>query len=309
MVPQIGGFLLSKLPFTKPPLELNDQVTKLQDRGLQGHTADIRSALLRMSYYRFSGYLWWFYETHQWEKIRVGTTVEDVLELYEFDNKLRLHVMSLAHSIEVWLRAAFTNRVSLKHGSMGYLEPDIYLSDKAFRKDLGKLNEMLRTDSPEVFVRSFHEKYTNAYPPIWMAAELMSFGLLSKWFANLKEDSLQKSIAREAGLSAPVLRSFLRLFSVLRNGAAHHSRLWNRHTALRGVHVRNPPELLKHSLDGADEACLNYVLSIAVYVVRQVDPGNVVVAELREHLHGAKEEWLAEMDFPLGFSDDPLWQP
>lgn len=68
-----------------------------------------------------------------------------------------------------------------------------------------------------------------------MAAELMSFGLLSKWFANLKEDSLQKSIAREAGLSAPVLRSFLRLFSVLRNGAAHHSRLWNRHTALRGV--------------------------------------------------------------------------
>lgn len=261
-----------------------------------------------MSYYRFSGYLWWFY-TDKWEEIQSGTTLENVLQLYAFDAKLRAHVMRFAHSIEVWLRAALTNHLAARHGAMGYLDQKIYHNQSAFQRDLKKLHEMLGTDSPEQFVAAFHRKYEDQYPPIWMATELMSLGLLSKWYDNLSEDSLRKKIAAEAGLPQKVLSSFLRLFTVLRNGAAHHARIWNRRTALRGVKVRNPPQLLCEALDDADEASIHYVLAIAAFIIQHVDPGSSSISDMRDHLLTATDDWLVEMDFPQNFERDPLWNP
>ncbi|MGO1590461.1 MAG: Abi family protein [Ancrocorticia sp.] len=260
-----------------------------------------------MSYYRFSGYLWWFYEPDQWEKVRTGTTLQDILNLYAFDATLRSHIMRLAHSIEVWLRASFTNHVAERHGPMGYLNPAIHVSPTSFEKDRSKLDAMLGTDSTERFVVAFTQKYSDPRPPVWMACELMSIGLLSKWYDNLKEASLRKAIASEAGLNHHVLSSFLRMFTVLRNGAAHHSRVWNRQTPLRGVTVKSPPKLLETALDGADESRIHYVLAIAAYIVQRVDPTSRTVASLRDHLLTAEDEWLEEMDFPFNFENDPLW--
>lgn len=294
--------------FQKPALPIDKQVERLRSRGLQAGTEKLQNVLQRMSYYRFSGYLWWFY-TDQWGVVRTGTTLEDVLSLYAFDATLRTHVIRFSHSIEVWLRASLTNHLAEKHGAMGYLKQDIYVNPGAFKRDLDRLDEMLGEGSSERFVVAFHEKYEDKRPPIWMATELMSLGLLSKWYDNLREDSLRKSIAAEAGLNQHVLSSFLRLFSVLRNGAAHHSRVWNRRTSLRGVTVRRPPELLKTALDGADESSIHYVLAIAAYIVQHVDPTSDSVSSLRNHLLTAQDDWLTEMDFPKEFEKDPLWNP
>lgn len=277
-------------------------------RGLQANPEELEKALQRMSYYRFAGYLWWFY-TDEWEKIKPETTLDNVLELYAFDATLRIHVMRFAHSIEVWLRASLSNHIANKYGAMGYLNKSIYHNAKAFERDLGKLDEVLGSDSHEQFVVAFHEKYLDKRPPIWMATELMSVGLLSKWYSNLKEDSLRKAISKEVGLQPSVLSSFLRLFTILRNGAAHHSRIWNRNTPLKGVQVRTPPPLLKEALDGADPAQIHYVLAIAAYIVQTIDPTSNSVSSLRMHLSTAEEDWLAEMDFPEYFEDDLLWNP
>ena len=80
-------------------------------RGLQADSEELTKTLRRMSYYRLSGYLWWFY-TDEWEEIRPGTRLDDVLELYAFDATLRIHVMRFAHSIEVWLRASLSNHIA-----------------------------------------------------------------------------------------------------------------------------------------------------------------------------------------------------
>src|SRR5699024_1134908 len=118
----------------------------------------------------------------------------------------------------------------------------------------------------------FHEKYLDKRPPIWMATELMSVGLLSKWYSNIKEDSLRKAISKEVGLQPSVLSSFLRLFTILRNGAAHHLRIWNRNTPLNGVQVRILPPLIKVSLDGEHPAQSHFNLAIADYIVQSIDP-------------------------------------
>lgn len=92
------------------------QIDKVRERGLTADRESLKITFRRMSYYRFSGYLWWFYEDDSWEVIKKGTTLEEVLNLYAFDATLRAHVMRLAHSIEVWLRAALTNRLAEKYG-------------------------------------------------------------------------------------------------------------------------------------------------------------------------------------------------
>lgn len=307
--PQIGGLFVSKVHFRKPALTIEEQAVLLQQRGLQGNREALEITLHRMSYYRFSGYLWWFYTEDQWEVVQEGTTLEDVLELYAFDSALRIYILQFSHSIEIWLRAALTNHIAARHGAMGYLNEDLYVHKEAFSRDLRKLDEMLGKDSPERFVSAFHHKYLDRRPPVWMATELMSLGLLSKWYDNLKEASLRKAIAAEAGLNQHVLSSFLRLFTVLRNGAAHHSRIWNRRTSLRGVTVRNPPPLLRTALYDADESRIHYVLAIATFIIQQVDPSSGGVSSLRHHLLTARDEWLEEMDFPFGFEDDKLWNP
>lgn len=281
----------------------------MKSRGLKADREALESTFRRMSYYRFSGYLWWFYEDDTWEAVKEGTTLEDVLDLYTFDAVLRTHVMRLAHSIEVWLRAALTNRLAERHGPMGYLDPKIYHHQGAFQRDRAKLKELLGEDSPERFVAAFYRKYDDLYPPIWMSAELMSIGLISKWYDHLGEVSLRKAIASEVGLSYHVLSSFLRIFTVLRNGAAHHARIWNRQTSLRVAKIQKPPELLEAPLFEADPSRIQYVLVIAVYIVQQVDPTSEAITSLKKHLLTADEAWLIEMDFPEAFEAAAIWNP
>lgn len=294
--------------FDKPSLSIDDQVERLIDRGLEADPERLRAVLARISYYRLSGYLWWWYEDDAvGERFRPGTTLDSVLDLYRFDAELRALVLLLAHDIEVWLRGALANQLAEHHGADGYVQPELYQNPAALEGDLEKLKGLFTRRSPELFVRAFRERYgEDAHPPIWMATEVMSLGLLSKWYGNLRNADA-KPIADQAGLPVGVLGSFLHEFTILRNGAAHHSRIWNRVTATRLPKVRRPPRILRDSLDGADRSRIQAVLAIAVYVVRRVAPESDIIRRLRDHVCTAPEEWLHEMDFPAGFEKDPLW--
>ncbi|MFK0727598.1 Abi family protein [Rothia sp. BD8] len=299
---------MSKAPYTKPSLSLRDQALRLRSRGLDAPAEKIELTLRRMSYYRLAGYLWWFYG-EEWEVLEPGATLDEVLRLYDFDAQLRSQIMRLSHSIEAWLRAAMTNHLGQAHGPMGYLDETLYSSAPAFRRDRRKLEECMTGGAPEQFIEEFRNKYQDPLPPIWMAAEIMSLGLLSKWYDNLREDSLRKGIARECGLPPEVLSRFLRVFTVLRNRSAHHARVWNRRTSLRVATIRRLPGLLEPSLAGADTERINYPLSLAVFIVRTVDPSASVIRDLHRLLLGADESWLTEMDIPEGMAKDPLWFP
>ncbi len=81
--------------------------------------------------------------------------------------------------------------------------------------------------SNEVFVESFRMKYTaEPHLPLWMAAEIMSFGQLFLFFRQLNRAE-QQQLAAEFGVLPPVLESWLRCLNYVRNACAHHARLWN----------------------------------------------------------------------------------
>ncbi|VEI48268.1 abortive infection bacteriophage resistance protein [Actinobacillus equuli] len=60
-----------------------------------------------------------------------------------------------------------------------------------------------------------------------MMIEMLTWGELSHLYAGLSEKH-QKPIAKNLGVQAPILESWLKVLNDVRNICAHHSRLWNR---------------------------------------------------------------------------------
>lgn len=103
--------------FDKKALTAEEQLELLIDRGLI--VEDKSSAiniLKRISYYRLSAYMRNFQCNFCHEFVK-GTTFKDVLDLYEFDKKLRIICFEAVQKIEIAYRAAISNILSKEYGS------------------------------------------------------------------------------------------------------------------------------------------------------------------------------------------------
>ncbi|SQG63591.1 Abortive infection bacteriophage resistance protein [Corynebacterium renale] len=299
----------AKVHFSKPAISLDQQVQKIRGRGLRAQKDELTAAIERIGYYRLSGYMWWFYEDSDSHLILPGTTLDQVISLYEFDSTLRTLIMRLSEPIEVWLRSALANALAHHYGPMGYQDKTKFHNQEAHLRDLGELDKRLRDRHQEFFIKAFYKKYADTRPPIWMVTELMSIGLLSKFYNNIKQEKIRKDIAKRLDIHQSVLASFLQVFTIFRNAAAHHSRVWNRQTSLTMSAIRNPPHLLSEAIEDADRSSLYYLLAVAAFIVHHIDPHNNVVSDLRNHLLSAEDDWLDDMDVPIDFHSSKLWNP
>jgi len=75
--------------------------------------------------------------------------------------------------------------------------------------------------------------------PNWAMVEEITLGTLSHLYKNLSQDRDKKRIARDLGLEAPLLESWLHTLTVVRNICAHHCRLWNRELGIKPAAPRN----------------------------------------------------------------------
>lgn len=170
------------------------------------------------------------------DEFKPGAQFEQAIGLYVFDKNLRLLALDALERIEVALR------VDIAH-TLGELDPCAHhnpeLLDRKYSKEIsvgegvtahhtwlsghGKLVKR----SKERFIK--HYKATYGLPlPIWVAAEIWSFGTMSRFFGMMTQEH-QDRIARKYGITnGRVFASWLRSLNHLRNICAHHSRLWNR---------------------------------------------------------------------------------
>ena len=78
---------------------------------------------------------------------------------------------------EVALRAGWAHHMAMTHGSHGYLDQALYDSRDRHARAMTSLSDEFRW-SKDTFAEHYRTKYTDpALPPIWMAAELISFGV------------------------------------------------------------------------------------------------------------------------------------
>lgn len=156
------------------------------------------------------------------------TTFDDILNLYVFDRKLRLHLLEAIERIEISLRAQLNDNFVLNYGTHGYLEKRNFRENYDHDWFINQLSKQYQ-NSTEVFIEHYKTKYGEPYlPPFWMAIQLLTFKEITILLRNLNDISIANKIAKGLAITDTILFSWSRSLSDLRNICAHHSRVWNR---------------------------------------------------------------------------------
>jgi abortive infection bacteriophage resistance protein len=130
--------------------------------------------------------------------------------------------------IEIQVRTQVAYHLALNHGAFAHVEAANFYDFDNHKHFIDEYQrEVNRQKDKSSFVK--HNIYEYGELPIWVAVEIMSFGMLSKLYGNIKTPIVRKEIARYFGLSNwQRLKNWLEVLSYIRNACAHHQRLYNR---------------------------------------------------------------------------------
>jgi len=242
--------------FNKPAEDLPAQLNLLEQRGLViSNRAQALSLLENIGYYRFSAYTYPFREGTPRNTFKEGTTLEQIIRIYDFDRELRLLVADAIERAEVGIRTRIVN-----HSCLHFSNPHWFMDSSHFHPRFNhnaftnKLERHLNIsydrqtgarimpeDHPETFIEHYYLNYGDPYlPPFWMTAEVLTLGSLSHLYKGIGDNQLKKDIATPFGVPAKILTAWLHAIAHLRNICAHHGRLWNRKFSI------SPPLSRKH---------------------------------------------------------------
>lgn len=285
--------------FTKPALSLPDQVALLQSRGLLiVDPARAYRYLQFIGYYRLMAYARPYQADLQNHTFVKGTSFDDILQLYVFDRKLRLHTMDAIERLEVALRTVINNHMSLKYDQF-WISNRILFSVNYRHEQLIKDIEKSTKTGAYPFCTAYYRKYdAPALPPSWMVAEILSLGQWSLIFSNLATTADQKAIANIFHLPYHTLKSWLRSLSTLRNICAHHGLVWNRK-------IPFPPSLGAHF--GALDPDHYYARAIVMWQLLSVMTKHSTWLSSLKILLSACPRPILEMGFPDGWQLFPGW--
>ena len=236
--------------YPKPPLKYEEQLEKLKKRGcIINDDKKCISILKSVNYYRLSAYFLPFkLDNGNYEE---GLSFERVFSIYEFDRKLHGILFNALEETEIFLRSKIAYFHAHKYGALGYMDKANF-SVKAelhenfienFKREIDKNKNIL-------FVKHHIYKYGGEFP-IWAASEMFTFGMLSKFFANMTcqdRESLSNDIYKT---NPKFVGSWLRCCTDLRNICAHYGRLYFRTFSAAPSGIDNLEEKSKRKLFGA----------------------------------------------------------
>jgi len=290
-------------------------VKRLKDRGMRiPDEAEAIKVLGKIGYYRFSAYTLPF----ESGKLQDGTRnhtfsrvvdFDYILELYEFDHRLRRHVMSAIERIEVALRTRWGDEIALKGGPHAYMESVHFQDVLKHAEDLVKVAQEIKK-SKEAFVEHYFVRYGDpALPPVWAIVETFSLGQLSRWFQNTKKTDIKRDIMRHFGM--PTVEAFqgvLHSLTPVRNLCAHHGRLWNRRFTLRLPGLRSlGASLIPHREGNPSDLLLHNYLVVVAYILERLGLESDWLSRLGELLRERDTSKLSLMGFSAGWRDREPW--
>lgn len=301
---------MSDRKFNKPSLAIQEQTDFLRDQGLIiSDEQEALNALSFIGYYRFSGYLLPYKQTHRDGEKRTfkpNTHFSDVLELYQFDQSLRALVSTAIEKIEIAFRASLVNTTSMALGPFWYSEEKLYRNTKTYDLIMSNIEKIL-SNSHDMFIRHYRTQYSYPKtPPIWMIAEALSFGICSKMFNNLSSLSLRKDISQRFGHHPTIFSSWIQSLTYVRNICAHHGRLWNRWLV-------NSPMLPKHDLNKRFfSTTKEYRFHLIAYVIHEMLKIISPKTNWKKQLFTLFEQYSVypgiEMGFQQDWRNDPFWE-
>lgn len=297
------------MEYNKLALDTPDLLALLKQRGLViTNEQEALKTLSIISYFRLACYFRPMEADKQTHKFREGSTLEQVMALYEFDTALRDMVFCATRQIEVALRTRINHHFSRNHSPFWFSKVDLATDGHLFAEHLSNIDRELRR-SKEEFIKEHFARYDKpTFPPAWKTLETVSFGTLSKLYGNFAEKADKKAVAEDFGLPQhEFLNSWMESLTSLRNFCAHHSRIWNRRYALK-------PQMPK-TLAGGDWLTdfsfppdkIYPQLCCIAYWLNAIDQKNTFIADFKALLTKYPTVDTAAMGFPRGWQQEPLW--
>jgi abortive infection bacteriophage resistance protein len=296
------------MQYKKPPLSYEEQADLLMSRGLIADRDLLVSRLKEVNYYRITGYL---YPFRQLDNTFVnGTTFNKVWNLYTFDRQLRIVIIDAIERIEVSVRSKLVYSFTHKYGPFGYcdnknlpgLSPDKYAH---WINDLRL--EIVR--SREKFIEHFEKTYADCHdlPPLWMAAEIVSFGKILTLFRGV-DPSVRQEVAKEYGLPDVLLESWLMTLNIIRNICAHHGRLWNKELRIKPKFPpkNKYPEWYADNQLNNNRICV--VFMILRCMVKKIAPQSKWKDRVQQLFKQYPDVNRVSMGFFEGWEKHPLWK-
>lgn len=240
-------------PYSKRHLSLDDQILKLKNDGLNIHNPEYsKSCLAKYNYYRLSAYWYVFRQVDPSRPSRrlstfdSNHTFEKVIQLYDFDKKLRELIFHAISDIETFLRTQLAYYLpSINNDPLALYDQSLFYINRRglnYTDLLTKIALEVRRASDEDFIQHYRSNYSD-YPklPFWVLTEILSFGNLRKIYIHLRPPH-KRSISNLFNINniTPIslssyyqinhidLDSYLFVINKYRNVCAHHGRLWNR---------------------------------------------------------------------------------
>ena len=300
--------MVNRIPFQKPYTNSHNLVALLQSRGLAiADSIKAERYLEYIGYYRLSAYMYPLLrmpkELHQYKQ---GASFNQVMTLYRFDKKLRMFIFNEIEKIEVAVRSAIVNTGSELIGNPFWMTEGANFTNQGKFVHTMSLIDAEINRSREDFIVHFKQTYSDTYPPAWILAEVLPFGVMTNIYSNIKMPRVKKSIAQKFGLQVAPFESWLTIVTLTRNSCCHHARVWNKQNTIR--------PMFPNRMNGAwltlptDPLRIYFNLCILKYFLDVISPQNDMRDKLLKLLADFPSIDLAAMGFPKNWQQEPLWQ-
>lgn len=210
----------------QPALTIDEQIDNLKSLGLEINDEENAKKFLNdVSYFRLIK----AYNLGLKAKNSTytdGVTFDRLVELYLFNANFRQILFTQIERIEVNLRCRIGNYFSCKYGVLGYENADNFANSDYHNDFIKDIYEEINRNRKSPFVKNFRENYKDRKLPLYALVELFSFGTLSKFYKNMKNDD-KKVIAQTYNVGYTYLESWFEHIAFVRNICAHYGRLYN----------------------------------------------------------------------------------
>lgn len=295
--------------YAEPVLSFEQQADQLLGRGIQADRHRLIETLSLVNYQRLSAY--WHPFKRADGTFAPGTTLDKIWRRYTFDRQMRLLVMDAVERVEVAVLRTWTvEHHARRYGPFGYRDAKNFRPEFATSDHQRLVDEIdqATSRSREPFVIQFRTEYASEPGlPLWMAAEVASFGTLFTFYRYLHLPE-QKQLSGKLGLPANVLQSWLFCMNYIRNLCAHHSRLWNRELGIRPLvpDQKNMPEW--HVPVSPDNRRTFAVLTLLRWLLLRIAPQSQWANRLCELLKKYPDIPLQLAGFPAAWETSPIWK-
>ena len=220
------------MPKIKPFLNYSAQIHNLtNNKGLIVNEPSFATEKLgEIRYYALiDGYksLFYDYTSHTYLS---GTTFEDIVNLYEFDEELRLLVFKYICHVEQKIRSQLSYYFCNKYSSNqnDYLNPNHYNQSRRNQAGITKLIQILEYNANRDISHDYivYQRKTYQNVPLWVVVNTLTIGQISKMYSFMQSDIQSKISHCYEAANERELKQYLKVITDFRNVCAHNERLF-----------------------------------------------------------------------------------